>query len=1252
MRAKQVTALMMAATLAVTSNGVTALAAPAADAATESAAVAEVTEEEVEETEDVVKSTVDETQEDVEVTATPSKTEATYGEKVTITTKLDKMSDKLTVDQYVLYAGSDVVASNQTGTFEITPVNGVTYKVQVIFVKSGQQAKEYKEASVTPITVKEATITASQLHVPSVATITNTTTTAPKVTALSGGSAGVKEVTDALTAANEADKEYGAWDVTAKTLVTGDNELAFTFTPAAGKYKVTTDGKDSLDAYPATVHATVVQLATGIKITDAEGTGITKDSNKELTTGDKMVLKVEVEAKDGDNKVSSKEVEWSSSSDKVKVFSDAEGAVITAAGKTAKDEKVTITASVKDGAIETTTGKTLSTSFTVTVKDGISADAITFPESLPELTYNGKGDVNDYYESYLAQLNAKVTNGEFSFANGTVDVTKTTDAASEKLSNKAKLVFTMTDETLNPTDGTKQHWDVSGGGKTITKEYDVTVKKQTVSVNNTTAITGKLESSYVAGATLENILKEATDKESFDIKWQKYDSSKKIWEEVAAPADEALKVGSLSNYRIHYTLKPSNPSSNGENYNYMLSGKDEDHNVDVSNIAIVAPELTVKAEDTTQKDNKTTTYQLDDKVTLKATVDTDKVGTLFDTTSGIHYQWYKLGTDGKYVTVGSDSPTLEFAKVAANDASTYYCVVTVDYAGGKSVNDIFEQPTAAQQKNYAVLVEETNKINIVVSGIKFETTDSDSTVEYGKSAEKTVSATVTAKDLKSYRVYAQTLTTVDGKEVLGEEQELASKTLTADQAYRFESGNKISEKVGKTLDVGTYVLSIEAKTGSETVSYKVAKLTVSQKGLGQLKSADLKAADITYGQKVNEAVITYNNTEINDAVKFAFVDDTIQKVGTYKALAVTATVDDNHTATGTAGLTADVTVVKAPLTVKADNVSVEQGNKAELTGTTEGLIGDDKVAATYTVVDADGNEVADTSKLAVGTYKIKAKVAEQENYEVTTEDGILTVSDKKIAITGVTVNATALTLKVGESKVVAATVAPANTTESKYIKWTSDNAAVANVATDGTIYALKAGTANITATTSNGKTATVKVTVKAETSVKVSTSKVTLTSIGASKTVTATVQNADNKTVTWSSSNKKVATVDKNGKIVAKGNGKATITVKTADGKKATVKVTVKQATKKVVLKVGKKVVTGKTYTLKKGKTATVKATVTDAKGKKVTSGNQKITWTTSNKKVATISKSGKITAKKAGTVTITAKTADGKKVTFKVKVK
>ena len=276
----------------------------------------------------------------------------------------------------------------------------------------------------------------------------------------------------------------------------------------------------------------------------------------------------------------------------------------------------------------------------------------------------------------------------------------------------------------------------------------------------------------------------------------------------------------------------------------------------------------------------------------------------------------------------------------------------------------------------------------------------------------------------------------------------------------------------------------------------------------------------------------------------------------------------------------------------------------------------------------------------------------------------------KVEVSGATIASdvgTTLTLDQGNSTVKIAAGDPskiksdsksskAGNAADKTVTWASDITAVAKVTSDGVVYAIAEGTANVTAKTANGKTATIAVTVstvKAD-SVKLSASKVTLTSIGASKTVKATVNptNTTDKTVTWSSSNKKVATVDKNGKIVAKGNGKATITVKTANGKKATVKVTVKQATKKVVLKVGKKVVTGKTYTLKEGKKATVKATVTDAKGKKVTSGNQKIKWTTSNKKVATISKSGKITAKKAGTVKITAKTADGKKVTFKVKVK
>jgi len=120
------------------------------------------------------------------------------------------------------------------------------------------------------------------------------------------------------------------------------------------------------------------------------------------------------------------------------------------------------------------------------------------------------------------------------------------------------------------------------------------------------------------------------------------------------------------------------------------------------------------------------------------------------------------------------------------------------------------------------------------------------------------------------------------------------------------------------------------------------------------------------------------------------------------------------------------------------------------------------------------------------------------------------------------------------------------------------------------------------------------------------------------------------KGIKWTSSNKKVATVSSKGKVTAKAAGKSKITAN-VNGKKYTCTVTVK--TPKL----------NKTkLTLYTGKTATLKLT-----GPKVTS------WTSSNSKIATVNKKGKITAKKAGKVTITAKAAGKKyKCTVTIKVK
>lgn len=90
------------------------------------------------------------------------------------------------------------------------------------------------------------------------------------------------------------------------------------------------------------------------------------------------------------------------------------------------------------------------------------------------------------------------------------------------------------------------------------------------------------------------------------------------------------------------------------------------------------------------------------------------------------------------------------------------------------------------------------------------------------------------------------------------------------------------------------------------------------------------------------------------------------------------------------------------------------------------------------------------------------------------------------------------------------------------------------------------------------------------------------------------------------------------------------------------------KAVKSVVLKIGDKKVTKKTYTLAKGKTASLKVSVNPSKAKK------SVSYKSSNKKIATVSKKGKVTAKKTGTakITVTVKGKNGKKKTTYVKVK
>lgn len=209
----------------------------------------------------------------------------------------------------------------------------------------------------------------------------------------------------------------------------------------------------------------------------------------------------------------------------------------------------------------------------------------------------------------------------------------------------------------------------------------------------------------------------------------------------------------------------------------------------------------------------------------------------------------------------------------------------------------------------------------------------------------------------------------------------------------------------------------------------------------------------------------------------------------------------------------------------------------------------------------------------------------------------------------------------------------------RVITWRSSNTGIARVDDAGTIAAVAAGNASISAE-SEGVSSAASLTVMEAPPAPVASVSVALTSgalnPGQTTQASATLRDSNNntlsgRTVVWTSSNNAIATVNGSGVVTAVAQGSAQITA-TSEGQSGSATLSVTATPPPAVATV---TVALASSSLNPGQTTQATATLRDANNNVLT--GRTISWSSSNQGVATVSASGLVTAVAAGSAQITA---------------
>lgn len=446
-----------------------------------------------------------------------------------------------------------------------------------------------------------------------------------------------------------------------------------------------------------------------------------------------------------------------------------------------------------------------------------------------------------------------------------------------------------------------------------------------------------------------------------------------------------------------------------------------------------------------------------------------------------------------------------------------------------------------------------------------------------------------------------------------------------------QEGEITSQNVGECQINVTTSNGLTAQCNVKIQPVEVTSITINKPTLNlSIGSEELLTAKILPDNATNQAII-WTSSDENIA--------TVSTTGNVVAKNIGSCTINARTADGKV---ASCNVIVSPIKVTAINLN-KSSSKLNI-GAEETL------SATVLPSNAtDQNLIWSSSDNNIVTVNNTGRVVAVSQgtaiITVKAADGVsaqCTIEVLPIAITSITLNKTSTKILLGSTEILTAQILPVNATN-KILTWASSNSSVAIVDQTGRISTNAIGSAIITVSSSDGKSATCSVEVLPVPGSTLKLNKANLRLfIGEEETLIGEVlpANATDQEIIWSSSDTNVAVVSASGRIKTLSVGNTIITAKTAEGLSAqcTLEVVPVEATSITIDKT--------TVDILLGATTTLNASILP-----LNTTDKTIIWTSSDENVATVSADGVVNTLQIGQCIINAQTSNGLKASTIINV-